>query len=242
MKATTWFIFGASSAIARAFSQVVAGQGDNLILLGRDDEDLSITAKDLTLRHNIACKTVCMDLNSSEAHKQIFDICKPLDSVSFFFAYSVMYEEANYDHDVIKNTFTTNTISTVQLLNQVAQECLPEKKVNHIIVLSSVAGDRGRKKNCLYGASKAALNTYIQGWRARNPEVSLLLVKPGFIDTQMTFGKEGVPFAASPHKLAKACIHAVKRNKKALYYPRFWKYIMWAVKVIPEKIFIRLPI
>src|SRR5262249_6512333 len=111
-----------------------------------------------------------------------------------------------------------------------------------VVVLSSVAGDRGRPKNYVYGSAKAGLNTYLQGLRARlqRSGVSAPTVKPGFRDTAMSFGHPGMFLVASPAACAQACLHAAKKRRDIIYFPAFWWMIMTIIRLIPERIFKRL--
>src|SRR5262249_17269596 len=111
-----------------------------------------------------------------------------------------------------------------------------------IVVLSSVAGDRGRPSNFVYGSAKAGLNAYLQGLRARlaRAGVSVTTVKAGFMDTAMTYGMPGMFLVASPESAAAACLEAAAKRRDTLYFPRFWQLIMTIMKAIPEPRFKRL--
>ncbi|HEX2114477.1 MAG TPA: SDR family NAD(P)-dependent oxidoreductase, partial [Alphaproteobacteria bacterium] len=109
---------------------------------------------------------------------------------------------------------------------------------------SSVAGDRGRIKNYVYGSAKAGLSAYLQGLRARlfRSGVTVTTVKPGFVDTAMTFGLPGMFLVASPESVARACLAAARRGREEVYVPFFWWGIMTIIRNIPERIFKRLSI
>ena len=113
-----------------------------------------------------------------------------------------------------------------------------------IVVISSVAGDRGRLKNYVYGSAKAGLNTYLQGLRARlaRADVSVTTVKAGFIDTDMSFGTPGMFLVASPDACAATCLELGESGRDVAYFPWFWRYIMLIIRHIPERIFKRMNI
>jgi short-subunit dehydrogenase len=111
-----------------------------------------------------------------------------------------------------------------------------------LAAISSVAGDRGRQSNYIYGTTKAALSTFLQGLRNRlsSKNVHVLTIKPGFVDTPMTAHlKRGLLFA-TPEKVAQDIIRAIAGKKSVLYTPWFWRWIMLAIKMIPETIFRKL--
>jgi len=112
------------------------------------------------------------------------------------------------------------------------------------VALGSVAGDRGRLKNYVYGAAKAGLHTYLQGLRARGVRsgVQVVTVKPGFVDTAMTWGLPGMFLVASPDAIAAACLSAVAKKRDVIYAPFFWWGIMTIIRHIPERIFKKLNI
>jgi short-subunit dehydrogenase len=116
------------------------------------------------------------------------------------------------------------------------------KKKGLIVGISSVAGDRAKQSNYVYGASKGALSLYLQGLRNRlfPAGVRVLTVKPGFVDTGMTYGMPGLPGLVSPETAARAIFKAIEGRKDIVYVPGFWRWIMLVLKLIPERIFKRL--
>ena len=117
-----------------------------------------------------------------------------------------------------------------------------KKKSGFIVGISSVAGDRGRQSNYVYGSAKGAFALFLQGLRNRlHPAgVRVLTVKPGFIDTRMTFGEVAPGMAADPEAVGAAILKALDRNRSVIYVPWFWRYIMLVIRSIPEPIFKRL--
>ncbi len=136
-----------------------------------------------------------------------------------------------------------NYTGAVSVLHRLAPY-LEEQGDGHVVVLSSVAGDRGRLKNYVYGSAKAGLNAYLQGLRARlfRRGVSVTTVKPGFMDTDMTWGIEGMFLVASPDQAARACLKAAGKRRHVVYVPFFWWGIMTIIRHIPEFIFKKMNI
>ena len=138
--------------------------------------------------------------------------------------------------------FSSNGLSVISLLILLANR-MEKQKSGTIAVISSVAGERGRYSNYLYGAAKAAVSTFCEGLRARlfHSGVHVLTIKPGYVNTPMT---QGLPLpkllVATPEKVAKDIVQAVKRKKNTLYTPHFWAVLMFGVKSIPNSIFKKL--
>ena len=133
----------------------------------------------------------------------------------------------------------TNALSVISLLTLLANH-FEEKKSGTIAVITSVAGDRGRQSNYIYGASKAMVSVFLQGLRNRlfHSQVNVLDIKPGFVDTPMTAHiKKGGPLWAKPEAVAKDIVNAIEKKKDLLYTPFFWRYIMLIIRNIPECIF-----
>jgi decaprenylphospho-beta-D-erythro-pentofuranosid-2-ulose 2-reductase len=131
----------------------------------------------------------------------------------------------------------------VSLLERLAAH-MQQRGGGTIAAISSVAGDRGRKSNYLYGAPKAALSVYLEGLRYRMSAhgVHVLTIKPGFVDTPMTFGRTPKALTASPHRVARDIHRALQRRRSVLYTPWFWWWIMLIIRMIPAPIFRRMSI
>ena len=139
--------------------------------------------------------------------------------------------------------FSTNALSVISLLTIIANY-MEQQKRGCIAVVSSVAGDRGRQGNYVYGAAKSAVSTFTGGLRTRLAKsgVEVVTVKPGFVDTPMTADiKKGLLFASAA-KVGLDIYNAMKKGSEVLYTPWFWRYIMLIVKSIPEPIFKKLSI
>jgi decaprenylphospho-beta-D-erythro-pentofuranosid-2-ulose 2-reductase len=239
-------ILGATSGIAKAVAYHFASQGDNVILSGRDENELSIIASDITIRHNVKASVKCFDALDYDNHQSFITSCIEengnLDGA--FLAYGNMDEQkdAESNFSIAKKMIDTNYTSAVSILNILANYFEQEKR-GFICAVSSVAGDRGRQSNYIYGSSKAALTAYLQGLRNRlsKANVDVITIKPGFVDTKMTYGILGdSPLVAKPEAVAKLIYKAIKKKKHTAYTPTIWTYIMLIIKYIPESIFKRL--
>ena len=242
----TWIIVGATSAIARAFARSCAARGDELLLLGRDMPELKRIATDCALRGAPSAKAVAFDARKPEKFEAIIDDAA-LASGTLNAAVFVgsMPDQADIDADpslidgVVQDSFT-GPARLLQLLAPV----LEERGSGTIIGVGSVAGDRGRIGNYVYGAAKAGFATYLSGLRNRlgRAGAHVVTVKPGFVDTAMTWGIEGMFLVASPEDIAKSLIKAADKKRNVIYTPFFWRYIMLIIGHIPEFIFKKLSV
>jgi decaprenylphospho-beta-D-erythro-pentofuranosid-2-ulose 2-reductase len=249
MSATdTWLVLGASSAIARAFARVAAAEGADVLLAGRDRDDLGKTAADIALRSGRRVAVLDFDALDHDSHAALIARARAeagSGTLNLFLAFGTMPSQAEIDADpaLAFRTIDSNYTGAVSIL-QTAAPALEAQKRGAVIALSSVAGDRGRIKNYVYGSAKAGLSAYLQGLRARlfRSGVSVTTIKPGFVDTAMTFGLPGMFLVASPEAVARACLAAARRGREELYVPFFWWGIMTIIRNIPERIFKRLSI
>lgn len=247
MSGETWVVLGASSAIARAFARLVARRGDGVILAGRDREDLDILAKDLALRGAASVHVLGFDALDTASHPDFARDCRRLapGRLGVFLAFAYMEEQASVDAepDLALATIGAGFTGAVSVLHRLAPP-LEDQEGGHVIALGSVAGDRGRRKNYVYGATKAGLHAYLQGLRARlhRHGVTVTTVKPGFVDTAMTFGRPELFLVASPRAVAEAALKAALKGRDEIYAPWFWTPIMAVIKAIPERVMKRLDI
>ncbi len=242
----TWIIVGATSAIARAFARKCAEKGDTLHLLGRDLPELKRLAADCKLRGAADALAIAFDARKPEKFEAIVDKAA-LTSGTLNAAVFVgsMPEQAAIDADpslidgVVQDSFTGPT----HFLQRLAPE-LEARGSGTIIGVGSVAGDRGRIGNYVYGAAKAGFATYLSGLRNRltRKGAHVITVKPGFVDTGMTWGIEGMFLVASPEDVADSLMKAVAKKKNVIYTPFFWRYIMLIIRNIPEFIFKKMSI
>lgn len=238
-------ILGATSAIAEATARRYAARGARLFLVARNGERLADFARDLGARGALAVGTAVEDLANLDAHAGVLEAAwRHLGEVDIvLLAYGVLPDGAR-DHDaaVVHDTLMTNTVSAIHLLGLAAARLRAAGRGGSIAAISSVAGDRGRRGNALYGASKAALDAYLSGLRSRLADsgIQVTTLKPGFVDSPMTAHLDKGPLFASPARIADGIVRAIERRRDVAYLPAFWRLIMLVVRIIPEPLFKRL--
>lgn len=232
---TNILILGATSSIAKATAQLWAARGDTLYLASRNAEELARIAADIAIRHKTTVEYGKFDAEDFASHAQFLQtvIEKMVHIDGMLLAFGDMEGAA-------QNIITRNFSGAVSIL-ELCADYFAKRQQGFIAVISSVAGDRGRQSNYLYGAAKAGLTAYLQGLRNHlfPDQVRVITIKPGPVDTPMTFGKP-YPFMAKPKIVAKDIVRAIDKQKDVIYTPWFWRYIMLVVKLIPERIFKRL--
>jgi short-subunit dehydrogenase len=242
----SWIVLGASSSVGRAFARQAAAQGSDVVLAGRDTDDLQRTAADVALRSGRRADVMHFDAEATDEHEAFVDACiRRGGPIDIFLLFGTMPEQEATDRDftLALQTINVNYVGAVSVLNRLAPH-LEAQGGGRVVVLSSVAGDRGRLKNYLYGSAKGALNLFLQGLRARlaRSNVSVTTIKAGFLDTDMSYGMPGLFLVASPDACAEACLKLSANGRDVAYFPLFWWAIMTIIKSIPERIFKRLNI
>lgn len=237
---------GATSAIAERWARLRAVQGDRLLLVARDTDKLAQIADDLRARGAAEVLVADSDLADADGAAERFDaFVERLGGVDIvLLAYGVLGDQAdmqaNTDH--LRAMLDTNFSSAV-IWCELAAGHLEQAGSGNLAVISSVAGDRGRRSNYAYGATKAGLSVYLEGLAHRfaGTPVSVLCVKPGFVDTPMTAHvTKGGPLWASPEMVAADIDRAIARRRSVIYTPWFWRLIMLIIRLLPRPIFNRL--
>jgi decaprenylphospho-beta-D-erythro-pentofuranosid-2-ulose 2-reductase len=239
-------ILGATSAIAKALAIELASEGNRVILAGRDIQELEATAADLRLRFNANVYTERFDATDYDSHAGFVQRCIALGEVGLngvVLCHGNLTDNAaaTADFCMARDMIETNYLSAVSVLTPIAKY-LESQRSGWICVLSSVAGDRGRQSNYIYGSAKAGLSTFLQGLRNRlfRSGVAVTTVKPGFVDTAMTWGLPGLFLVATPQKVARDIRRAIRNRRGTIYTPWFWRWIMMMIRYIPEPIFKRM--
>lgn len=238
-------ILGATSAIARGTAAAFARRGHALHLAGRDGAELARDAADLALRHGVVVSWSLFDAEATDQHatflQQVLAQAGELAGVLLAFGYLGSQDRAATDFGETQAIINRNYVGAVSILNLCATH-LEGQGRGFIAAIASVAGDRGRQSNYIYGAAKGALALYLQGLRNRlfPAGVQVLTVKPGFVDTAMTFGMPGLFLVATPAGVGERIARAVEQGRDVLYVPWFWRWIMLIIRTIPERIFKRL--
>jgi short-subunit dehydrogenase len=238
-------IIGATSAIAEAAARLWAQTGDQLFLVARSTSKLVNLVADLEVRGSTKVGLLSLDVNDFAAHTSMLDKAEEalqgLDTV--LIAHGTLSDQAACQQSVelTLQEIQTNALSVVALLTQIANR-FEARKAGSIIVISSVAGDRGRQSNYVYGSAKALVSAFTSGLRQRLQKsgVTVLTIKPGFVDTPMTTEFKKGPLWASAEKVAKDIVNAANGKNGIFYTPWFWRWIMLIIKHIPEFVFVKL--
>jgi decaprenylphospho-beta-D-erythro-pentofuranosid-2-ulose 2-reductase len=238
-------IVGATSAIAEAVARLFAKRGDALYLVARRAEALASIAADLKVRGASHVATETLDANEMQAHAGMLAradaALQGVDTVLIAHGTLSDQEACERSAELTVHELSTNGISTVALLTHVAQ-LFESRRSGSIAVISSVAGDRGRQSNYVYGSAKALVSTFLSGLRQRLSKsgVAVITIKPGFVDTPMTAAFPKGPLWAKPEKVAAEIVRAIDSSASVAYVPGFWRLIMFIIRAIPESVFRRL--
>lgn len=231
-------VLGATSAIAQAVARELAQAGHAVVVAARDSEENEALAADLRVRYGVAAQAIAWDAGEFDAHEAFVQQCVDalqdrIEGVVLCSGYMEDQTRAQNEWPIAQRTIDVNLTGSISVLERFARH-FEAKGAGWMAVVSSVAGDRGRQSNYIYGASKAGLSAYLEGLRNRlyHKGVHVMTVKPGFVDTKMTWGQ--VPFAAAPEKAAKDIVRGIEKRKNVVYVPFFWRYIMLLIRHIPE--------
>lgn len=241
----TIVIFGATSAIAKAVARLYAKEANALFLVGRNEEQTQTLASDLKVRGAKAVHYAIADLAKPEQHSPLIATIKQvfpkIDIVLIAHGVLPNQDACNQDAEKTIDAMTVNFISPISLLTLLANE-MQAQGAGVIAVISSVAGERGRQSNYVYGAAKGGLSIFLQGMRNRlyAKGVAVLTIKPGFVDTPMTASFKKGALWAKPEQVAKGIVKAIEKRRDEVYLPAFWKWIMLVIRQIPESLFKRL--
>lgn len=241
-------IFGATSAIAHAAAREWVVQGKHLCLVGRDAARLAAVADDLRVRGGQQATVAALqaDLDTLERHAGLFDEAHSalggIDAI--LVAHGSLPDQADCQQHV-QNALaqiTTNGLSPVSLCTLAANR-FEAQGHGCIAVITSVAGDRGRQSNYVYGAAKGMVSRFLQGLRNRLAPhgIAVVDIRPGFVDTPMTaaIAKKG-PLWASAAQVGHGIVQAMHARRDVVYLPGFWRLIMLVIRSIPESVFKRL--
>jgi len=235
-------ILGATSAIAQATARIWAKEGAALFLVGRDASRLNSIANDLKARGASQVNLMNADLGALEMHDEIIQSAiGKLESVDIaLLAHGTLSDQKKCEESagLATKEIHNNAISTVSLLTIIANVFEKQRK-GVICVIGSVAGDRGRASNYVYGSAKALVTTFMSGLRQRlHPSgVHVVLIKPGFVDTPMTANFPKGTLWSQPELIAKIIAIAITKKSTVVYAPSWWRYIMLIIKLLPEKFF-----
>ena len=235
-------IIGATSAIAEATARLWAAQGHRLYLLGRNTERLTAIAVDLKVRGAEFVQYAMLNVNDFVQHATVLDTAiAAMDSIDIvLIAHGTLGDQkaCEQDFDATFQEFNTNAISSISLLTHLANYFEAQQR-GSIAVISSVAGDRGRQSNYVYGSAKGTVTIFLQGLRNRlhRSGVQVLTIKPGFVDTPMTADLKKGLLWVSPETIASSIHYGIEKRCDVIYAPSIWILIMALIKLMPESIF-----
>jgi len=233
-------VLGATSGIAEATCRIWAAQGAQLFLVARNPEKLAAVAADLKTRGAAYVGTAVADLDDTDKHAEL--LSHAINSLTgmdiAYLAYGILGDQprAEQDFEHAAQILHTNFVAPVSLLTWLANFCV-QRHAGVLAVLSSVAGERGRKSNYLYGSSKAGLTAFLAGLRNRvdREGVTVLTIKPGPVNTAMTAHMN--IRKADVNKVAATIVKAIDAKKDNLYVPGIFQPIMFIIRNIPDRIF-----
>ena len=238
-------ILGASSAIAKATARLYAEQGARFFLAGRNQARLEELAADLKVRGAAKAEHASLDFLEEDKHAALIARASAalgrLDLVLICHGSLPNRDQCEDDYEHARRELAVNGTSVISLITHL----LPTLKAQQhgmLAVVTSVAGDRGRQPNYLYGAAKSMVSTYLQGLRGRLLPfgVDVLDIRPGLVDSPMTAAFEKGPLWATPELVASKILKAVDRKRHTVYVPGYWRLIMAVVRAIPDGLFKRL--
>lgn len=237
-------IVGATSGIAQALARLLAQDGARLLLWGRTPEKLEIVAADLRARGASGVAVDVFDFNDFPRHAEALARARAKgDWSAAFICHGSLGDQKACEQDfaAAELEFRTNCLSALSFLTVLANY-FEQRGGGTLAAISSVAGDRGRQSNYVYGAAKSAVTTFLQGLRNRlhAKGVLVLTIKPGFVATPMTAHLARNRLFVPPETVAGDILKAVRKKQCQLYTPWFWRWIMLVIRLIPETIFRRL--
>ncbi|MBU2992008.1 SDR family NAD(P)-dependent oxidoreductase [Octadecabacter sp. 1_MG-2023] len=242
----TWIILGASSTIAKAFTRSVAEAGAHVILAGRRMDDLEASAADASARGAVGATPVAFDARDPETFQPILDAAVRTGGTincAVFVGSMPSQDDINDDPALVDGTIADSFTGPARFLQMLAP-LMSEQGSGSIVGVGSVAGDRGRVGNYVYGAAKAGFATYLSGLRNQlgRSGVHVLTVKPGPVDTVMTQGLGDQPFMTTADAVVADIHKALSKKRNTLYTKWIWWPVMTVIKLIPEPIFKKMSI
>ncbi len=231
--------------MGRALARALATEGVSIALLARNLEDAAKSAEDLRQRGAPSVHVVPCDLDEpaqfDSALNAASDALGGLDGVLLTAADFATQDVLENDTARLARLLQRNVVSSI-LFCEAARKLLMARGGGHLVAFSSVAGDRGRKPIVLYGATKSALSTYLEGLdhRFRAQGLITLCVKPGFVRTGMTAGLKEPPFAADPEEVADLVVRAMRRKDALIYAPGIWRLVMLVIRHLPRAVMRRV--
>ena len=240
-------LVGATRGMGRSVARILAERGDQLFLLGRNTEELEKSAADLAIRgpRDTRVGHALLDLSEPDSFAPALDAAEEalggLDCVVITAAMFAVQETLEEDAELARRLLEVNFTNTIVLCEALRRRMLASGG-GTLCVFSSVAGDRGRKTNGIYGASKAGLSQYLESLdhKFRAAGLVTVCVKPGFVKTGMTAGMKPPPFAGEPGAVAQQVVRAIDRGTPLIYAPSIWGLVMLVIRQLPRTVMRRI--
>ena len=238
-------VLGATSSIARAIADRLCSCGDSVFLAARSSAELERIAQDLSIRYGKSVGTDTFEATDFEGHLDLVGRARKemggLDGVVCALGMLGEQPEDSWNAARARTLVDVNLTAALSLIS-LAVDVMTPGPAAFIVGLSSVAGERGRQSNYVYGAAKGGFSIFLDGLRNRLEKkgIRVYTAKLGFVDTAMTYGKEGMFLVAQPEQIARHLVRMLGRSSGAYYLPPFWRWIMLVIRLIPEPIFKRL--
>ncbi|HEY8152105.1 MAG TPA: SDR family NAD(P)-dependent oxidoreductase [Vicinamibacteria bacterium] len=232
-------VLGATKGMGRALARQMARRGDGVALLGRDQEDLERSARDLEVRGGARVGIALCDLERPETFAPALDAAEAvlggLDTVVVTAGLFATQDRLEADPELARRLLLIDFTNSVAFCEE-ARRRLLARGGGTLCVFSSVAGERGRRPVVLYGAAKAGLTRYLEGLdhRFRAAGLRTVCVKPGFVRTSMTDGLPAPPFAGEPEGVARRVLKAIDAGTPVVYAPRAWRWVMLVIRLLPR--------
>jgi len=236
-------VLAVTSDIGRAVAHACAAAGYDLVVTARDRQRLEDEVADLSQRYPISVQGVELDVLDHDHRVRLLDrLPRSPDLVVCAIGLMPAQEDAQADPDLAERVMQSNFIAPALLLEQLAERCRKQGR-GTVVGISSVAGDRGRRSNYIYGSAKAGFSAYLSGLRSRMHDhgVRVITVKPGFVRTRMTEGMR-LPtlLTVDPEQVARSVLAAARGRANVIYVKRLWRVIMRVIGVLPESVFKKL--
>ncbi|MCB0272962.1 MAG: SDR family NAD(P)-dependent oxidoreductase [Bdellovibrionales bacterium] len=233
-------ILGANSSIAKSFLYSCAIEGNEFVLVARSVQDLKLIQDVLIQRGALKVEIIEYDFLHLEEHQNLINKIWISPVNQLLIAYGTLPDQARAKEDQLYflQQFELNAVSILVFL-QILQSKFESQCYGTLAVITSVAADRGKGSNYLYGSAKAAVSVYLEGMRCAldSHGIHVLEIKPGFVDTPMTESFRKNFLWATPEYVGKKIVLALQRKKNIVYIPWFWRWIMFVIKWIPTPIF-----
>ena len=238
-------VIGATSAIAKATARLYADRNAELFIIGRNEERLQELMCDLQIRSTSPVGRRVLDVTKQKEHEdaieQAYDFLEHIDVALICHGSLPDQEACESDYEMAEKEITINGLSVVSLLTLLARK-LKDQRHGILAVITSVAGDRGRQPNFVYGAAKSMVSTYLQGLRGNlHPfNVHVVDIRPGLVDSPMTAHFKKGPLWTAPELVATKIVSGIDSKSHTVYVPSYWRIIMAVLRSIPEILFKRI--